>query len=104
MLVPAEMVWFPSGDQVTYVMCAREINFFEEQIIRKILDNYYKKKRPNFSKLAFEINGKMISFRPIRCPNKQPPNKEEVIMVLKAIDCYPREKMTLKKNAMREIA
>lgn len=94
MIVSATGLWLrPSEGVVAWVICEEGIDLKEEDTLRAMLENFYTKKNPPFARLAIRVEGKKIFFR--SKPNcKRPPNDEEVIALLKAINCYPRETLT----------
>jgi len=101
MILSATGLWLrPSEGVVAWVICDTSINLKEEDTLRVMLENFYTKKNPPFARLAIRVEEKKIFFR--SKPNcKRPPNDEEVIVILKAINCYPREILTgtqLKKS------
>lgn len=103
MIVSAQGLWLrPSEGVVASIICDTSVNLKEEDTIRTMLGNFYTKKNPKFAHLAVRVEGKMIFFR--SKPNcKRPPNDEEVIAILKAINCYPRETITRSHIKVRHV-
>lgn len=57
----------------------------DEKLLRRLLEKFYTDKVRDFSRVAMQVTGTVILFRPI--PNgKRPPNTEDVTEVLKAVN------------------
>jgi len=100
MMISAVGVWLrPSEGVVASVICEDSVNLREEDTLRVMLENFYKKKNPGFAHLAIRVEGKIIFFRSKPNCNRLPPSDGETIALLKAINCYPREVLKIKKKS-----
>jgi len=95
MLVSVKGVWLHHSEGVSaLVVCEDSVNLREEDTLRVMLENFYKKKQPGFAHLAIRVEGKIIYFRSKPNCKRLPPSDGEMIALLKAINCYPREVLT----------
>lgn len=75
-----------SATIIAHIQCQGSIDLSEEDKIRKLLGKFYAKEKPDFARVAMEINGPVILFRTVHnC--KRPPTNEDIEKLLQAINC-----------------
>lgn len=75
-----------SATIIAHIQCQNSVSLSEEDKIRKLLGKFYTKEKPDFARVAMEINGPVILFRAVHnC--KRPPANEDIAKLLQAINC-----------------
>lgn len=95
MIIPAVKILEIHGAE--YATCARVtlesvLTVRQEDYLRDLLNTFYSKKIPEFSRICFQVTGSVILFRIVSVPRLRNPTLDEISEVLSAMSLVAEPK------------